>query len=568
MPQPPMQYSASETMNLIDERAKASPDRAAFYVKIFRKGPSQLVSQQVAAFADVTLAHLSDPARWLLQLGGGGDYALRVSHIDTPHQDLGGPLYFPFDVKPPNGVPIREIDASATFRDGWAGPPTMTMPNPVVPPKGQPSPEQVRAMIYEGTPYAQQMGVTPQQGTNLNFSLPPSVAAPPPAPLYSAEVISAREKSLLDREAAFNKESAEREARIREVQLKNDLDAKSREIDLKLARIQEASTRPAESGGFEKLIVALAPILQNIMTTQHEMRVLAMKQTEEASRAQIAAIERSQTQMLEFMKALTAPKKEGMSEEMRLVLEMLKADKSNNGVDAIASMTTRMLDAMNTVSKTSISMMEAMADQLAPAEEHPAVAAIREGVKAIGMMSAGINSGMRKSVPQTQAQQSMTRAMQPQPIPRPVPQQQPQVIYQAPQQPQHTQPQHIEVQVAQPTPQAVAETRPALSIDMLEEGIRQLAPIEDVAKYFVHLVKTKDPSLFAALKEADGDPDQLVIQRLGMEFVAQNTEYLEALSEEIEDQGDEAGIVEEETEPNGAIDVEVADVEETNGVQA
>lgn len=558
---PPRQdFTAQETLELIDAKAKSLPERPLFYVKVMRKAPNGVLPQQIAAFSDARLDHFGDIARWLILLAGGGNYVLRISHIDSAHQDIGGPLFVDIPTQPPNGVPMRAVDASATNRPDWPGPTTMVMPTPVpfgtvLPPTMPPA---VRDIVFQGTPYAGGFD-GPQPGAQF---------VTPNADMARREAEVERAKRELDaREANLRKDVAEKEARVRDERLLGAFDAKSRELDLKLARITELQAQPKQesSSWVKELVAAMVPLVTQMLTMQHDVRMLVMKQSTEQNAAQMAAAERSHQQMLEFMKAAATPKQTGMSEEMKMLLTLLEKDKSSNGAEAMAMMTTRMLDGMSMVTKNSISMMEAMAEQLAPAEEHPAVAAIREGVKAIGMMNAGMKQAAQRVVQQQQPnqqvmpsgpvyvqvpQQQRPQQQSPQPHARAAPQPRPPPVatVQSPadvavQQPQQSQP------MAQPQ-----------NVQILENGIRQLAPIEQVAKFFVELVKVKDNSLFAALEVADGDPEQLVLQRLGVDFVAANSEYLGALMDEVDRQGDEAGVTQMDDEPGVApvtVSVEV-----------
>jgi len=570
MATPPQTFRPEETMELIDAKAKANPERALFYVKVARKATNGLVPQQIAAFTQATLEHLGDPARWLFQLGGGGEYVLRVSHIDTQHQDIGGALYFSLPTTPPSGAPMRPIDASATFREGWSGPSVMVMPPPVQPTPGLPP--NIRNMVFSGTPYASDAETLAAANAGVQVQQGP------------AADLARRERELIEKEAALRKEIAEKEAKIRDDRLLATIEAKNRDLDAKLERIAANANAPRrdESSWVEKLVASLVPLITQMMTSQHEIRMLMMKQSTEQSAAQMAAAERSHQQMLEFMKAAAAPKQQGMSEEMKMLIQMVEKEKASNGADAMAAMTMRLVDAMGMVTKNSISMMEAVAELNSAPEEHPAVAAIREGVKAIGIMAAGMRDGARKMVPQGQQPRMVAGPQQPQPRPqqpRPQPQPQPRPNGAPPQQPQRpAQTQPAPAVAAAPPPVAVVdfpaspapapapaapvgappavavtpqpgEMRP-LPIDILENGIRQMAPIEEVAQYFVGLCKVKDASLFAALDdpECDGDPDKVIVKRLGIEFVAAHQEYLEALSDEIDRQGEAAGVVQHDDE--------------------
>ena len=95
-------------------------------------------------------------------------------------------------------------------------------------------------------------------------------------------------------------------------------------------------------------------------------------------------------------------------------------------------------------------------------------------------------------------------------------------------------------------------------LNVLEAAIRHHHDPDEVADFFVLAVKTAE--LQGALTKANGDPNVLIAERLGIAWVMlpENREYLTELGAAVQEAGIEAGIIEPDEEAAEADDAAVA----------
>lgn len=538
---PPTQFTADETLTLIAERAKIQ-DR--FIIRLFKKRGSgfNVVSENICSFYGAA-GHVVTPETWLPRILGGGEYTIGVFDVqgEIP-QRIGG--YLPYAGR----GPLKDFDEDdmrlAMRQPDWQG------PGELITAKSKPEP-------------APQSHFQPAQ----NNAAPP----PPGAPIIQTGTSSAmpstyaleldyarREREFNEKAAQLRKEMDQREAegkqreleakmRAENERIRNETESKFGKLEALIERLAAKPEAPKES-----MVVQMMPLITLFLQQQHETRLAMMGREKEAQASALAAQQAQQTQLMEMMKA-----KNGVSPEMQMVLDMMKSASTS-----AAENMKNVIDAMGAVSKTSIGMIEAVADiNLGGQPEHPVMQAVKEGIKAMGALSKGAQASASKAVQQSQQRQ----------LP-------PSYVQQAQSQPNN--PQQVPVQHFPPNGAAAAQVPqpnhpPAFDglpgnpggpspmndgfggqdpVDYLERLIRSHADPDQVAKLF--FTALPHPSMQAALKSADGSVEKLLGDRLGMWAIEEaNLHYLEGLKAAFEEAAKEAGIEYEE-------DAEIAEGEE------
>lgn len=576
----PQLYSADETISLIQERAKISGDR--FKIHVWRRPMSGGNSMQVAGVDAATVDHVADPARWLPSLMGGGEYVLHVFHsTEQPAVRIGGPIPVSYDSKAgsPFGLPRQLPNLKAMRSENWTGPMILTSPPMDLVTEEQPlagaTPKIPTAPVPQAGLPSQ---VTVSSDPNITYQL--AQIAEQRADLARREKEAAEAAARTARELTEQREENKRMAS--ESKLRDELRAAQNETNAAIARLTtQLSVPKPEGAGIDKIIAALAPVVAGFIQSGNESRLQLAKMAEESSRrreeaedrrlAEAAKAEdrRAQTQ-LEIAKLTNV--KPGMSEEMKMLLDTLKSDKSNNSTAAMSEMMTGMINAMGTVTKMSINMIETVADQMGGDPEDPVVTAIKEGTKAMMMLTQGSQSASRSVVPQKQAAaQPQKQAAPPQQQRAPQPQAQPQqklppagppagATATGPQATAPGVPTAGSVSAAPaPAPEAVPEAVPTKT-DLLEKAIRGLQPADSVARILVAMIAQKEPSLGVELEKNDGNPNRVLYARLGEKWVEDNLGYLNELGSQFDEQGAAAGLFEADEpaepieQPNGVAD--------------
>lgn len=515
--------TGDETLAAIVEKAKTSGDR--FIIKVSRRKGFSGMLEHIATLGDATVQHAAAPETWLPQLCGGGEYGLAVYHHEAPTQRVGNYLHLSLRGQ------VQEVSGQAVRSRAWEGPTTLIFP--------QIFPEIVEGMKTPVTPLF--AGATVNgQGQQVS---PDMYAYMQRIEERMRTEAATREREVAEREARLRREIDTREEQLRreqlESKLRHEFESRQRELEVKLAGTpKEDST--------VKLLAVLAPVMVQFFQQQHETRLAGMKREQEAA-----------AQQLTVLRELTA-RPTGMTPEMQMLIETLRAQSNGGGV--YADMMTRMVDAMGAVSKTSVSMINAIADLNLGGgnQEHPVLSAVKEGIKAMSALSSGAESGARRMVAQ---------ARQPPPMPRqslpPTPYQQHAAAHQ----------QHVAAQqaqgAAQPPAQAVppppvqpetqqpqgfADYAPPSVMDRLKALImNKHEPVADVATYFFDSLTTDE--LKQELEAVDDDVQMLVAKHLGTWVLdAGNGEYLERLGEALQDEGIRRGVVPDEDEEGDDAD--------------
>lgn len=539
-----IQYSHEETLRLLTEKAKTGGDR--FMVKVSRKRGVAGLLEHHATLIDATVEQLANPETWLPTLCGGGEYGLRVSHMDDVANALGGVLLYKFQ-----GAPFDLPRTSLVGKANWTGPGGIVFPS------------------AESSPAASSLGgtVTMAGGSGLPPTpyMPASGVPAPPVFAYDERVERERERLQREsRELAESKQKAERQLaerefeireKEREAKLKDELTAKQRDLEAKInAQQAQQANAPKLTEIVSVISAAFAPVVTAMLESSKAARVEQLRIQEEAARRQAEMQQRMMEMQQQSTQLLvTLMKDKGPDPTITTMMEMMRAN-SQGG----AEMMTRIVDAMGTVSKTSVGMIEAIADlRLGGEPENPILGAVRETVKALATLSKGAETGARKQVAagQKQPQLPSKTATQPKtPTPTPTPTAngaaaptQP-VVYEAPNVPQPNHPPATEA------PPAFAEAprfvpQEGSVIEQLKTMIEaRHEPVEEVAQFFVDALQTNE--LREELKRHSGDVNSLVAEHLGLWVMSddKNREYIGRVGRAIDELGTKLGLVEDNDE--------------------
>ena len=586
-----------------------------FTIRVSAKRGMSVVPTTLATFNEGALGHLGNIESWLSRLVGGGEYMIVVNHAT----DLG--KRFPFVIGLP-GAPLSAVNTSVISAVDWSGPTNLVQTTseeartfaafqqpqqqvynatPVVPaqvfnPRFVPQPVQ-QPVMQQGIP------VTPagaQALGQMSTSSADSLLIVQRAEAAAREQISAKEMALDRRET---EERMRREAQDREQKLRNEMNAQLEGIKAALA------SKPAEKAGPDVMTIvtaisaALGPVMSAFIASSNDAKrqqieagqkqaEMMMKMQADAAAMQQRMSEQQTTMMMKMME------RPAQSPEMAAMLDLTRAQAESQG-----AMMGQIVNAMGTVSKMSIGMIETIADMTAPPEGSPVMDAVKDTVKALGSLMQGADTGARKSI--VASQQAIPAKAQIQPT-GPTPEQlaaararAAQVNQQAQaqqaahaasvagllvQQPAPAPTQANVVQFPTPAPQAaqpelrvgtpVAEQRAfgdvempdgfagvetKSAVDELEGLVRALhQPVDAVAQFMIDSLAT--PEFRGALQKVGGDPSALMVDRLGLPWIMANQSYVEALGASLERLGTEQGVFETEEE-DAAADIEPATVE-------
>lgn len=515
---PAAPYTPEQTMALLYERSKTSSDR--FVVKIHRKKGLTGLMEAIATLAEATVAQIAATETWIPRLCGGGEFNMAVYHADEPMTRLGA--FLPISLR----GDVREVDIDAPRQRDWQGPGILIFPATAAdrpqfaasPPLASPFQQ------YAPTVFPANAGpaVTQPAGMPIEFL---------EAERRRADEWARRERDFAEQRAKMEKDIALREEELKrqrgEERIRSEMGGQIAELKALMVAGQSTNGQPSGTTVLvTTLIGALAPIMQEMIKQSSEYRQMTLKAQQEQA-----------MQMQTFFAKMN--EKPALSPEVTMMLEMMKSQSTGAG-----EMMSRIVDAMGTVSKTSVSMIEAVADiQLGGPSESPILGAVREGVRALMTLSNGATAGARKIVDQSQQHVK---------LPSGKPQQPPQ----KPQQQQPAQRQADVVQFPKPAEAPEQEQQAAFGdmdaelpfVDQLEQMIRAKHDPEVVAGLFIEAIVNKEPSLMAALKAADGDPSKLLGERLSDWLLAddENPMYIEQLGVAMDRIGIEAGVFEPE----------------------
>ncbi len=532
MSEKPMPMSADDTLAAIIQTSKQISDR--FIIRVGkRKGVSGMF-EQYGGFADASAAHIASPEGWISQVFGGGEYQLAVCHNDTPAQQIGSKLVLQI-----GGITKAAPDRYVTSQPGWLGPPTVTFLAGGMAPIGD-------HVVMGGAPiFTSQANapVTSQQQGGVPFT---------PDPLASERDRLARlERDLTERQARQLREQQEREEAIRRLESENkmreEIANRERALTAQMMEIKSAiAAAPAKPTGpsIAEIIAAAAPIVTMFVQSSRDSQLaLAKMQSEAQERAERRAEEQARLTREMIEKVTSKP---GMTPEMQMLIETLRAQGSGS-----SEMLGRIVDVMTVVNKSSVGMIEAIADLKLGGEEpqSPLLMAAREAINALkAMSSAGGGAARRVALP-PQPQARLPNYNQAATAPAP--------SNGAPQGPVPAGATATAPQVPAPVPAAFDGMDPAAvhqsalklgkpspdddPIVVLEHAIRAHYPIESVAAYFFEALPL--PKMQAAIRASGGDPNTLLVGRLGFWLTdPTNLAYVEKLGALVDKVGRESGV--------------------------
>lgn len=537
--------------------AKESGD-GQFTIRVSARRQGVLVPTLLAAFRDGTLEHVVNAEGWLAKLVGGGEYQLTVSHVIAPAKRYG-----PLPVNIP-GAPFGTPNIAAIANGDWTGPTQLSYPEPqsFVAPQPMAQPSMSQSFGQSISIPRPNMNVPVTGGAAQVASQLPAQDAEKLLMLQREEnrirtELSAKEAELgrKEMEAKLGREAAERDEKMR------------RELQLQLATMKPEKTGPGAMEIVSALSGALAPILGAFIHSSQEQRKAQMEMQQRQMEMQLSAQQR-QAEMMQAIMLKMGEKPNG-SPELTAMLEMSKAQSEAQG-----AMMTRIVEAMGVVSKTSVAMIETVAEFSAPPEGSPVLDAVKEGTKALMALSQGAQAGARRSIATQTAlpAQAAHRHQQAQQQHAIAQQAQAQQLAAARQQAQQPRPVPVSAAAAAQTGvgapvEVVAFANapqpnmpPAFdglddvpngfghiesSVERLEAMIRAFhEPVDEVAVYFIDSLKTHE--MRVALDEVDGDPSALIGERLGAWCLGEDAqEYLQRLGSAVERIGTERGVMED-----------------------
>lgn len=552
------QFTEDETRLVINTKAKADGDN--FWIKIFRNRGPMTIPENVATVSDAQAIHLFHPERWLPRLLGGGPiFHLQAFHANSPNEPLGG---FIKVAVPTDSYPAKssaEIDQGLLKRPDWQGPQSIQWPTP----------EDKRALQSQPPGWSVGSLSSPPAPTSGNVANQSAwrdggSGATFPHHLMESEYnrIKAQQDRLESERALFESRRQEMEARSRQEELnaiRRENEARIRELEasMKLAAATTAAAQPQHrvptlSEQLPSLIAALAPILQQMMQAQNEIRLALMKQQESA-----AAQQQNMLQLF-LAKPTLDPAIEKAFDRMQSMVEKTKADPN-----ASSQMLHNMVDTMSTMFQNQMDVLS-MASDLGLGggggkDEPPVMKAIKQGIKGLNAMMEGFQQNAAKQalagIPppvDPLAAYRLAAAQQPAPLPQTVPQAQ-----RVPPPAQQPQAAHAQ-QPQQPPPNGNGGQMPTI-IEQLEGAIRAKVDPKELAGAF--LKNIEDPSIQAAMEDADGVFEVAVAKRLGpWALDPANSGYLDVFKNEVFEQGARLGLWDEdEDDDDDEEDASLAD---------
>jgi hypothetical protein len=322
-------------------------------------------------------------------------------------------------------------------------------------------------------------------------------------------------------------EEQRRQMELDNIRRENDTRMHELEMSVKAAAATP-KTNTAET--IAAVLAAAAPIIQQMLQGQNELRLAMLKQQEENARqmqAQQQAAQLQQQQMLQLMLSRPSvdPAVEKAFDRLQSVLEKSRSESVPQG-----QMLHSMAEAMGVMTDVTMNLVQTAAELNLGGgrDEHPALKAVKQGVKAISSLMEGYQQSVVQKNQQFAPQQQQQQLAAPQHV----------VQYQQ--------------QAQQPVPQAAQPQQPPVpqspkqsdALDLLEAAIRAKQEPAVVAKMFIDSLG--DPVVQKALDEVDGEVNELVARRIGGWAMADasNVVYLKALMDEVNKQGEAAGVFE------------------------
>jgi len=541
--------SPEETFVLINTKAKEQGD--TFRVKVYRRRPGSTLLETVATLGDAKVEHIANPEMWLQQLAGGGPtFVLQVFHTSEPTTAVGGM----FAINIP-GDP-RDVDLRVVKHPGWAGPPALLFPQASLMPQAPGVGAGGDPMYAVGagggaTAYgaygAQQFAYPNGNGTRP--PLPPGYGYDPyypprttPDPAQAAQIASLTQQTAQLRDALAQRERdlAEERRRGELEQAKRESDKQIAELRAQVAALAAVKSMPtAEPAGasIERIMVALAPILTPLLQGQQAMR-LEMLKLEAAGRAE-------NQQLLHQM--MNRPPLDPTVERLFTQLREIQATAGKPDTSA-QQMVAHMASAMGTMSKITMDLVATAADiglgGRGP-DESPAVKIMKEASRGLQALMQGYQASVQERV-------------QPGLIP---PFSQPGLPAASVPAPGYADAARAAVPAAAPAavPASVSSTPPPVAqsaqpaqphiptgLDRLKDQIFNGHMVGTVAATLIQAIKAGDKSVTDGLIAHDGDVAQFAAQHVGQWAMQDKSgaraQYLRDLLDEVESQGETAGI--------------------------
>jgi len=544
----------------------------AFTIRIIARRAGSVVPTALAMFHQGTINHIGNIEAWLPLLVGGGEYTIAVNHAS----DVG--VRYTFTMNLP-GNPFPQTQINAINGPSWQGPTDIA--NVPVPTEPVPPAQQYNTAFQQpgGWPALPQQRQTISSQPAMAQTFQQMAATPAEQLLVVQREESKARESLDRRQAELDKRDTEdrmrREAQDRETKLKSEMTAQFDSFKALLASQQKpAEPKTDPMAAIAALLAGLAPIANAFISGNNDMKRLQIemgqRQAEMAATtardiaaAQAKAAE-AQTTML-----LKLTERPAQSPEMAAMLDLTRAQAESQG-----AMMGQIVNAMGTVSKMSIGMIETIADLTAPPEGSPVADAIKDTVKALGSLMNGADKGARNAI--TSQQQAIPQKQQKPGLPPGAPTQQqieearkraatvnqqaqaqqqahvaataaaatqPANVVQFPTSPVPSAPSVPEAPTAQEMPDGFAGIETKTTVDELEDLIRKHhEPVEAVAQFL--LDNLKDPAMTGALRKAEGDPNVLIAERFGLIWLSDegNQGYIERLAEALEELAEAQGL--------------------------
>jgi hypothetical protein len=531
---------------------KEHGENDSFTVRVLGKKPGTFVPTALAVFNGATLEQIAQAESWVGRLVGGGEWTISVNHSANIGRRVGFVISVP-------GPTYSTPDFAATTQSDWSGPANV-----------------VQTSVTQG----QQQNTVPPPSQQGGFSIPRPAPASIPytgagaAAATAPTAVETERLMLIQREenrARAELEAAKAQLQQQQAEARFRKEMEEREAKLKMEFLSQRKPEKEGPGITEvlsALTAAVSPIITAMIQSNNEFKRTQMELQQRLAEQQAQAQER-QTALL-----LKLTERPSTSPEMTAMLEMTKAQSESQGV-----MMGRIVDAMSVVSKTSVSMIETIAEISAPPEGSPVLDAVKEGTKALMALAGGAESGARKAIKTQQQLPAATQAANQQAAARQAAQQGRAPTQQEMQRASHqAMQQQVAAQQAAQQPKApVVEAKPVevvtfkespppnmpqafddlpdgfgnvktkSVVDELEELIREEhRPVEAVVQFLIDALR--HPEMQAALNEVGGEPSALLAKRLGVEWVLGHQEYLTELGETLERMGAEQGIFEADEE--------------------
>lgn len=487
----------------------ASSGADSFRVKIFRRNAvTQNYPIHTATFENVQMDYLGTIETWIPELCGGGPYfMLEIFHSSDNLTPLGR-LNFMIEGE------ARKVNPALVSGVNWKGPRQMSFP--VIP-----SADVQFLGAYQTSPAGPPVGGphnSPAMGT-----MPGAVVPPPQTedPRVSAAIarLEATQKEVEAFKHKSELEATERRGAERIRALEDKLNAQQ--------------SAPPREDPISRLVAAFAPIVQQMLSSSAEMRVLTMQQNSALAEKQMVMQANIAQQNQEMIKLAFAPRPIDPATQMMIDSFKTKKDEAPQH-----EMVAAMADSFSKMTRTTMQLVHSAAQMNNGGEEPPAMMIMREATKALQTIVEGIKTTYIPKVRRPLAE-----------APAPAPAALPATATTNP--------------TTNGAPPGAVQKKVALTfLDKLEERVRNLENPVEVATQFISKLGTQD--IEPELMRHGGDVVALFRARLGDTWLNEHPShetYARHLMEEIQKQF-------AEMKANGSITPEEEPDEDGEGAAA